>query len=122
MTYISEVDLEQHRRGVEETQQQEQSYYLGFGPRADELSPDKIAQIAAAQGWSLPKKYKIYGVPYSLERDPIRSVKAMAIGRWLASRKHKSKKKSKSKSTKKKQATRTTKKPQARKKTTRKSR
>lgn len=90
-----------------------ETYYLGFGPRADELSVDQIKEIARQQGWELPKKFKIYGVPHSLSRDPIRNVKAMAIGRWLASRKLKaSKKKTKAKTQKK------TTKTSARKKTT----
>lgn len=79
-----------------------ETYYIGFGPRADELSVDQIKEIARQQGWELPKKFKIYGVPHSLSRDPIRNIKAMAIGRWLASRKNKaSKKKTKAKISKK---------------------
>jgi len=77
-----------------------ETYYLGFGQRADEHSLSDIVKSLRASGVEINLvKYPVYGMPLSLKLDPVRNLKAYAVGKWLASRKHKKTKKIKEKPT-----------------------
>jgi hypothetical protein len=70
------------------------TYYLGFGQRADEHSLKDIVQSLRESGVEINLvKYPVYGIPHILKRDPVNNLKAYAVGKWLASRKHKKAKK-----------------------------
>lgn len=73
-----------------------QTYYLNLGQRADEHTLHDIITSLQKSGVKINLvKYPVYGAPIVLKKDPIRNLKAYAVGKWLASRKNKRRKKQK---------------------------